>query len=61
MTLPEIKRRLAGIEQSQNQGNFKAFVNIDHKLDGEIERYKQEHPHDELLVINVVNPNAEEV
>lgn len=59
MTLSNIIRRLAAIEESQNRGNFKAFVNMDNELDEEIERYKQEHPHDEIMVINVVDPNIE--
>ncbi|WP_406662400.1 hypothetical protein V7O66_06585 [Methanolobus sp. ZRKC3] len=57
----EIKRRLAAIEEKKNRGDFKAFMNIDHELDAQIEQYKQEHPHDELMIIEVVNPNAEEV
>lgn len=60
MTLPEIKRRLAAIKQSQNQGKLKAFVNIDHELDEEIERYKQEHPHGELVIIEVANPSTKD-
>lgn len=60
MTHSEIKRRIVAIEQKQNRGNVKAFVNIDHELDEEIEQYKQEHPHDELVIINVVAPNGED-
>lgn len=60
MTLPEIKRRLAAIEQSQNQGNLKVFVNMNHDMDEQIERYKQEHPHDEIVIINVVDPNSDD-
>ncbi|WP_342304811.1 hypothetical protein [Methanolobus sp. ZRKC5] len=57
MTFADIKKRMGAIEQKHSRGKFKAFVNIDHELDEEIEQYKQEHPHHKIVIINVVAPN----